>query len=220
MKRCLLCGASTEKASWRSFFGFPPPPLCATCASSFERIGETACPVCSRPMKQTEPCADCLKWGAHPVFTENRSLYLYNEAMKQWVARFKYRGDYLLAESFAREIRQAAEKELFDFVCPVPLAPSRLAERRFNQSEALILAAGFEPARLIGRHEAEKQSQKGRHARLAAGQTFYPVKEAKGTVLLIDDIYTTGATIRRAAEALGQAGAASVKSITVARTHS
>ncbi|WP_197076558.1 ComF family protein [Domibacillus indicus] len=151
----------------------------------------------------------------------NASLYHYNDAMQALIARFKYRGDYALADIFAQDIRTAAQKAACDLVCAVPLAPSRLAERRFNQSEALIERAGLTGMPLLARKESDKQSKKSRKERVGSRQTFYPIGDAAGkSVLLIDDIYTTGATIRLAADALEEAGAHSVKSITVARSGS
>lgn len=165
-------------------------------------------------------CADCKDWEKG-IFHSNQSLYHYNEAMQALIARFKYRGDYALADIFAQDIRQAAKRMECDLVCAVPLSASRLAERRFNQSEALIERAGLIHTVLLARHESEKQSKKSRAERIHAKQTFYLAGDASGkSVLMIDDIYTTGATMRLIAGALEKAGAVSVKSITIARSGS
>lgn len=220
MNRCLLCENGTEVDSWRAFFGAKAPPLCEVCMASFNRLSGPCCRVCSRSMEEDGECTDCQSWRKS-IFHSNVSLFHYNEAMQDVIAQFKYRGDYVLASIFAEEIRTEAKKAACDLICPVPLAPSRLAERRFNQSEALIACAGLTAAPLLGRHESEKQSKKSRAERMNAVQTFYPIGEATGkSVLVIDDIYTTGATMRLVADALAEAGAASVKSITIARSGS
>ncbi|WP_052728232.1 ComF family protein [Domibacillus tundrae] len=220
MSQCLLCENDTAVQSWRGFFGAKAPVLCNICLNQFEKIDGPTCEVCSRPMDQKGICPDCAAWEKN-IFISNQSLYHYNEAMKALIARFKYRGDYALAEMFAEDVRAMAKKAACDLVCAVPLPPSRLAERRFNQSEALIEMAGLPHTPLLARHESDKQSKKSRAERIEAEQTFYPIGNAAGkSILVIDDIYTTGATIRLVAEALGQAGAVSVKSITIARSGS
>ncbi|OAH54595.1 hypothetical protein AWH48_08365 [Domibacillus aminovorans] len=148
----------------------------------------------------------------------NQSLYVYNEAMQSIIARFKYRGDYVLASIFADDVRRMTLAAACDLICAVPLPPTRLAERRFNQSEALIEAAGLAHVSLISRSESDKQSKKSRMERMNATQTFYPIGDAAGKSVLV--IYTTGATIRLVAKALMEAGASSVKSITIARSGS
>ncbi|OES46041.1 ComF family protein [Domibacillus iocasae] len=220
MKRCLLCENDTAIQSWRAFFGAKPPTLCESCTSQFEKLSGPSCNVCSRTMDQTGICPDCAAWEKN-IFLSNQSLYRYNDAMQDLIARFKYRGDYALADIFAEDIRKVAKKMSYDLICAVPLSPSRLIERRFNQSEALIEMAGLTPAPLLARHESDKQSKKSRAERIGTEQTFYPIGDAKGkSILVIDDIYTTGATIRLVADALDGAGASSVKSITVARSGS
>lgn len=171
-------------------------------------------------MKETGICTDCAAWDKS-IFHSNHSFYHYNDVMQDLIARFKYRGDYVLADLFAQDIRRAAREMKCDLVCPVPLSVSRLAERRFNQSEALIEPAGLQKTLLLARRESNKQSKKSRAERVTARQTFYPVGDASGkSVLVIDDIYTTGATMRLVSRALEQAGAVSVKSITIARSGS
>ncbi|OKL36363.1 hypothetical protein BLL40_10735 [Domibacillus mangrovi] len=220
MKLCLLCENETEIESWLPFFGAKAPHLCPKCLERLVKITGPSCSLCSRPMKETGMCSDCERWGER-AFVSNQSIYLYNEAMQSLIARFKYRGDYVLASIFADDVRQMALAASCDLICAVPLPPTRLAERRFNQSEALIESAGLAHVSLISRLESDKQSKKSRLERVNAPQTFYPIGDAQGkSVLVIDDIYTTGATIRLVAKALMEAGASSVKSITIARSGS
>lgn len=218
MKTCLLCDSNTERDSWRSFFGWDSSPLCEKCLGALQLIEGNRCPECSRPMAESRVCRDCVAWEKS-LFKSNFSIYIYNEAMQSLIARFKYRGDYILASVFAGHIQKAARKAQCDVICAVPLSPSRLTERRFNQSEAIIEQAGLSHVPLIARRESGKQSKKTRAERVETEQTFYPINSAAGkSVLLIDDIYTTGATIRLAADALKKAGATSVKSVTIARS--
>lgn len=220
MKQCLLCENETEMECWLSFFGAKAPLLCPKCMKKLVKITGPSCRRCSRPMEVSGICSECEEWG-ESAFRGNQSLYVYNESMQAIIARFKYRGDYVLASIFADDVRHMAVAAACDLICAVPLPPTRLAERRFNQSEALIEAAGLRHVPLISRSESEKQAKRSRMERITAAQTFYPIGRADGkSVLVIDDIYTTGATIRLVAKALMEAGASSVKSITIARSGS
>ncbi|WP_309088982.1 ComF family protein [Domibacillus sp.] len=220
MSRCLLCESETAIQSWAAFFGAKAPLLCGNCSEPLKKLTGPFCTICCREMKEAEVCPDCAAWE-EGIFHSNYSFYQYNDAMKELIARFKYRGDYALANLFAQDIRRMARQLEYDIICPVPLSLSRLAERRFNQSEALVERARLPQTALLGRRESDKQSKKTRAERITAKQTFYPIGDAAGkTILVIDDIYTTGATMRLVSDALQKAGAVSVKSITIARSGS
>lgn len=233
MSLCLLCEEETNRQmTWRQFFKLVEPPLlCGKCLQPFERITGECCRLCSRPLAALDAsfivdgvCRDCVRWEKESLYkgvlSGNVSLYTYNEAMKAFIARFKYRGDYLLAKAFAEEVRQAARKIPHDMVVPVPLSEERLHERGFNQAEALAREAGMKPVNVLERSHAEKQSKKSREERLRGAQVFRLKENSsvhRKTILLTDDIYTTGATVRHTAYVLKQAGAAGVTSLTLAR---
>ncbi|KAF0819006.1 MULTISPECIES: ComF family protein [Cytobacillus] len=140
--------------------------------------------------------------------------------MKDTIARYKFRGDYILAKVFSPYISKKLQTLQFDFLVPVPLSPKRLYERGFNQSSALIREAGYTPSELLLRSHSEKQSKKSRKERIQLMQVFElcpdSVVEGKN-ILLFDDIYTTGSTLYHAAVVLKSAGAKSVCSFTLAR---
>ncbi|WP_311921608.1 ComF family protein [Heyndrickxia sporothermodurans] len=136
------------------------------------------------------------------------------------LARFKYRGDYILAKIFSQKIQKELEKISYDAIVPIPLSNERLLERGFNQSTALATEANINVANLLTRVHTEKQSKKSRQERIHLQQVFNrrdDVKLEGENILLIDDIYTTGSTLRHAAKILKEAGAKSVTSITIAR---
>jgi ComF family protein len=125
----------------------------------------------------------------------------------------------LLAASVAAELAAAA-----DLLLPVPLHPRRLRQRGFNQ--ALLLAQNF-PDIPLGRDLLVRQrptlpqlklNPRERQANVkGAFLVPSPAAVAGQTVLLIDDVYTTGATVKECARALKQAGAARIEVLTVAR---
>lgn len=230
---CLYCFAGGKtKRDWSWLFGKQEgPALCEKCLNQLIRITGETCSLCSRPFaftdcryREGDRCLDCVRWENQRewkgILSKNISLYLYNDFLKEYLARFKYRGDYILARAFAGPMAKAAERLEFDLVVPIPLSESRLLERGFNQAEALARFAGLHPRNVLGRSSSEKQDKKGRQERIRMGQVFYILESetVRGrTILLVDDIYTTGTTVRMAAGVLLEQGARRVYSLTVAR---
>ena len=230
---CLVCHEEIESnLSWRSLFGKEETPkICGGCNDNFELITGEVCEMCGRPFTFLEEeyrvgniCYDCKRWEEDENWSRsldrNRSLYRYTDFVKDVVAKFKFRGDYVLAEIFADDLRQNLQSFQYDYIVPVPLSEERLYERGFNQAEALITTVGFEPTHLLSRFHTEKQSKKSRSERIHLEQVFKldtDLNLKSKTIVLIDDIYTTGSTLRHAAKILKDNGAAKVYSFTLAR---
>jgi competence protein ComFC len=223
---CLLCFSEIQNAlTWKALFSKTTQHLiCEECLAKLEQIPEERCPICSRPMAERNICFDCERWNQDPAYSgyliENTSLFLYNEYLKEIIAKYKYRGDYAIAEAFAPFIKEKLKKLEFDIVTAIPLSEERLTERGFNQAEALTQTAGQHCENLLTRIHTEKQSKKSRQERISLPQVFQitNIESIEGkTILLIDDIYTTGSTLRHAAKALKRAGAKEIRSLTLAR---
>ncbi|HEX7064424.1 MAG TPA: ComF family protein [Bacillales bacterium] len=233
---CLWCdGEIKESVSWKEVFGLSQPEvLCGDCREGLEDLREPLCRVCGRSFldleaayRQGDLCYDCIRWEEGEwsgLLAKNRSLYVYNDFLKEIVALFKFRGDAAVAEGFEDNWVKLYQKEFQGtLIVPIPLSPERLYERGFNQAAELArmlpgpICEGLE--RTV--HE-QKQSKKSRAERL---KLDLPIFQYTGEsciiqdkdVLLVDDIYTTGATVRRAAIVLLESGAASVCSMTIAR---
>lgn len=203
--------------------------LCAECHTKLESIEGETCKNCDRPLAKVEPqykagdrCLDCIRWEKDDQWAgaleRNYSLILYNDFAQEIIAQYKYRGDYMLAYIFAPIIKQKLKLIPFDIIVPIPLSEQRLYERGFNQSEALIIASGHQPNNLLTRTHSEKQSKKTRTERIHLPQVFQTkINIPNKNILLIDDIYTTGSTLRHAAKELKDAGASSITSLTIAR---
>ncbi|WP_338751643.1 ComF family protein [Bacillus sp. FJAT-52991] len=233
MSRCLLCHQETMlQLNWRQFLCIEEATeLCDKCREMFVRIEGERCQKCSRPLDELEDaykkdgwCQDCLHWEQDPLFQgvleKNISIFIYNDAMKEWVARFKYRGDYVLARSFAADIRRVIEKLDYDQATVIPLSDERLRERGFNQAKALATEAGIQVTEMMERVHTEKQSKKSRIERINAKQVFRLNEKndcQDEKILIFDDIYTTGSTLRQAAKLLREAGAKEVCSFTLIR---
>src|SRR5205085_1388720 len=147
------------------------------------------------------------------------------------VGRFKFSGEPGWAQALAQRMAAVPgvreELERADLVLPLPLAPRRLAERGFNQ--ALLLARQLardktEAQLLLRLRETGSQSALDRKARRAnVGHAFgvEPLSAAElkdRSVLLVDDVMTSGASLHAAAQALRQAGVRRVAAVVLART--
>lgn len=163
-----------------------------------------------------------------PPYAQARSVFAYDGAVLDAIHSLKFRHNVGIAPALGRLIALSGcvPDEKIDIVAPVPLHPERLRKRGFNQS--LLLArpiaeslgaeidyTGLKKTRStkdqIGLNEKERaENMKGAFA--ASPHSF----DGK-TVLLVDDVYTTGATIRACSSALVRAGAR-VYAVTLART--
>ncbi len=139
------------------------------------------------------------------------------------VHRFKYQGWWRLAESFARRmaplLREFGDADLV----PVPLAAGRRRARGYNQAECLADALGaltghpVRPGRLSRVRETGTQTRLAPEARRANLAGAFAGRDAPRAAILVDDVFTTGATLTSAAMVLLDAGAAWVGGVTFAR---
>jgi competence protein ComFC len=230
---CLICHKEIDaEIGWKELFlRTEEKVICRECDESFEELKGALCKICGRRLLgldsqfiKGDSCYDCVRWEKDPewegVLKRNISLYAYNDFLQGLIARYKFRGDYILADVFKQKIKRNINTLNPDLIIPIPLSPERLYERGFNQAEALITSAGQTPSHLLTRNHTEKQSKKSREERIHLSEIFQisssATFEAKN-ILLIDDIYTTGSTLRHAALPLKQAGAANIMSLTLAR---
>ncbi|MCI3921335.1 ComF family protein [Paenibacillus sp. TRM 82003] len=222
---CLWCGGRRPAAAVNHRAAMPRLPICERCAADVPWITTIACAACGR----AEACADCARRRASCVVA-NRAAVRYTPFMKEWISRYKYRGDERLAPLFEDMTGFAYEKlrelwtdtDIPTVVSCVPLSDRRLEERGFNQAERMArgLAARYGvtymPLLVRVRH-TEKQSYKSRRERLESLDNAFAAneqaistfmggeKERMVRVVLVDDVYTTGSTLQRCAEVLRQA---------------
>jgi competence protein ComFC len=229
---CLFCHEPIRPLiGWKSLVSEEREQhLCLVCDQKLVRLEGEKCRICYRSFhylderyRRGDLCHDCVRWEEDNhwcgYLDKNYSLYLYNDFLKETMAKFKFRGDYVLIKVFAEQIKQLADKINPTMHVPIPLSDTRLYERGFNQAEAMITEA-FKPNHLLSRLHSEKQSKKSRTERIHLPQVFqletsHNLKGEK--ILLYDDVYTTGSTLRHAAKLLKKAGAETVESITIAR---
>jgi competence protein ComFC len=205
--------------------------ICSICEGKLEKISGETCRICCRPFstideqfRNDDLCYDCARWEEDPEWRgfleKNESIFQYNAFFKEVLARFKFRGDYILSKVFAHSLADRLTTMDRNLFVPIPLSNKRLYERGFNQAEAIIVEAGFSPTHLLTRVHSEKQSKKTRSERIHLPQVFQIRDEINiedKNIVLIDDVYTTGSTLRHAAKLLRKAGAKQICSITLAR---
>lgn len=229
MGKCLYCFHDLDiRLSWRRlFFLEKEPVLCDECSKKLEPISGCTCPLCGRPNERSEWCADCHQWEKHPdfqgVLKRNRSVFRYNDFMKEVLTRFKFRGDAILAEMFRESFLKAFQVRSYEsyLLLPIPLSKERLLERGFNQAKLLAELLPLPIIEPLRKRDSTKQSKKPRKDRIVSRNLFTlmdPKLVVDQNIMIIDDIYTTGATVRQAAEILLRAGAKTVESFTLVRS--
>jgi competence protein ComFC len=216
---------------------FAPPEkrLCPVCLESLQLIKEPICQVCGRGFDKapsTGVCFDCVRI-AEEERVMNRSPVAYTDQVAAWVRLFKYRGKEGLATPMGRWMAEVARvhyaRENISLVTFVPLHEERLIQRGFNQAEKLADEVGRRlrlpvcPL-LVRNKDTAYQSKRTREERLSAlggsvilADGAWKRHVANQVVLIVDDVYTTGATVRECAKPLRQAGVKKVCSVTFAR---
>ncbi|MBR8689910.1 ComF family protein [Bacillus australimaris] len=226
---CPICeGHFVPAFTWKSLLLLNDDRLCVVCKNLLVKIDRPICPACGRAQSNDQLCQDCYRWNGRfdstKVLVKNRSVYTYNELMRDVLARFKFRGDTALVELFKRDV-QAVFKRSFcmkePLLIPIPLSNERLKERGFNQSVVIASMIGKPILQPLVKIHQSKQSKKKKNERLDQ-KGLFQIKHTDAIVqkdiILVDDIYTTGATIYDAARILKDAGAKSVSSFTLIRS--
>lgn len=137
------------------------------------------------------------------------------------MSQYKFYGDYRLRQVFQGKIKREVKQIKADLVIPIPINPITYQQRGFNQVAGFL--EGVKTTAALATIEQDKQlpqSAKNRQQRLQMKQPFKlnlsTEKFNKKRILLVDDIYTTGRTIRHAATLLLDAGASEVMGLTLA----
>jgi len=225
---CRICEASLDTAS--------RIPICRDCLDSLRPISGPVCLLCGRPFVSPlaaaaiRPLCHLCRRGVYH-FDLARSYGAYDGAMVRAIALLKYHAVTPLGSWFAARLAELAAREpqafAADVVVPVPLHASRLRERGYNQAELIArplakrLRLPLRSYLLVRTRPRPDKLKLSRQERWHTVRGAYAIREGnrvdKLRLLLIDDVFTSGATLDACARALRRAGAASVTGITVAR---
>ncbi len=220
-RMCLFCGAGVGEGAAQA--------VCPECEAQIEWVTSPLCPCCGLVFEAREGgdrlCGDCQT--EPPPFARARAAALYEGPVAAAIKRFKFAGQMAMLPVMQSWLTQPGCLELVadaDLLLPVPLHPRRLKARGFNQ--AWLLAQGFKELPL-GREVLIRErftkpqvglNPKERRDNVKGAFAVPQPSAVKGKkILLIDDLYTTGATVRECARVLRRAGAARVEVLTVAR---
>ena len=219
--QCAACGSTYDSAA----------VFCTACESAMQDLFDApACERCAMPLTTAgSPCPYCHGKGP-PLLDRVVSLGLFKEPLKAAIHRAKYARRWGLAELLAdRLLHQNGVAELVcesDVIIPVPLHPSRQRERGYNQADVIARHVGSRLRRTV-REPVERlihtETQTHLHSRakreenLREAFALVSPKVVRGRrVLLVDDVMTTGATLRSLARALRPAEPASVSALVLA----
>lgn len=206
----------------------PGQLLCADCLAKITWLKEPICAHCGRVViKKTERCSACLHTPLHPV-DPVKAAVIFAEPIPTVIHQLKYNGCFALAKPLADLMVDAWTKWQMpvDLVVGVPLHPLREKKRGYNQSD--LLARHFcervnvaEDKRALRRvRHTSPQVSLGASERIVNVANAFVADSSKVTgkdILLIDDVCTTGSTLKAAAEALIAAGARRVSGYCLAR---
>lgn len=210
-----------------------PGTLCGNCWPKLRFLEKPWCAVMGTPFTHDmgDGFLSAEAIANPPPFERSRAAVAYGGVARRMVQALKYGDRTDLAPWMARWMQRASTELLPDADCvvPVPLHRRRFFTRRFNQSaelaRALAAHAGkpFEPAALLRVKVTRQQVGLGLSARQDNVRAAFRVPPESGIlvrgrrILLVDDVYTTGATVFAAAKALKKSGAAAVDVLTFAR---
>lgn len=221
---CILCSQYVPDKS--------SPQLCPRCLATIEFNGPPFCLRCSRHLEIYTPqglCPTCLKYPI--AFDSAWGAINYNLSAQKLLHLFKYHQKTSVRKIFRYFLNEFFERykipwNEFDYSLPIPLHPVRLRERGFNQSQLIAEIIQQDhglPMRTDGLarlRPTEPQSLLGQKERWTNLEGAFTIKRSfninSNSILLIDDLLTTGATASAAAKALKDAGAQKVGLLVVA----
>jgi ComF family protein len=212
--------------------------VCGRCYAAFAPIPEPVCGTCGRPQEEESACRNCREAAAHGGwgFDAARAAGIYWGPLREAIHRLKFQKQDLLGPALGAHL---ANRCVVDglltgdllrgvtAVAPVPLHPSRERQRGYNQARLLaapladmlavpLLTDGVVRAQRTPPQVGSSGDARRRNLTARAFRVDEPDRVRGRGILLVDDVFTTGATVSACASALRQAGAAKIVSVTLA----
>lgn len=202
--------------------------LCSGCEKKLPYIKEPICKKCGKELEKQEAeyCRDCQRFSHR--FDRGAAVFAYNDVMRRSIAMFKYHNRREYAKFYAKEMAQHCRRFLNrcepEVIIPIPIHKKKMRQRGFNQAELVakelgkILKIPVDTTYLIRTENTTPQKELTRQQRKANLKRAFTVKETERVyhrILLIDDIYTTGATMDAVSELLRANGAGNLFFLTI-----
>ena len=209
---CLLCAADSSGSL-----------LCPDCESDLPGLPAKLCPQCGIETTLGERCGACLK--EPPAFLSTVALFRYEFPVDRLIQALKYGHQLALATWFGHCLSREIDAAGHDLVLPLPLHPARLQTRGFNQSAEIARAIShalgipMNASCLIRTRPTPPQAAQPlkERARNVRGAFECSADLGGKRVLLVDDVMTTGSTLRECARILKLHGAAQITAVVAAR---
>jgi ComF family protein len=209
-QRCLVCS-------------LPGGQVCGGCRAGLRRIGPPLCERCGAPTAwPVRRCAECT--GRRLAFASARAALEYDEHLRVVVSAWKERGLRRLAAWAAEIVVETLTGPQASCLAYVPGDPDRRLKRGHHAAERLARELGtawelpVQPLLERNRGSPRQRGLSQAARRRNVAEAFRTNGRAPARIVLVDDVYTTGATVNSAASALKKAGAQRVQVVTFART--
>lgn len=209
-RRCPVCHEAVEE---------PGKLVCDICSTRLPYVKEPFCRKCGKPLlsEEREYCQDCTR--KNHGFRQGRAPFVYDKVMRQSIARFKYGGRREYAAFYAEEILRRCAREAVlwkaEVLLPIPLHPKKRRKRGYNQAELLAKELSRRSGipvdknlllRVKNTHAQKELNDRERRENLKNAFALQKGSVPYRTVILVDDIYTTGSTMDEAARVLKENG--------------
>ena len=220
ISRCILCG-ELDKASLHS-------GICRSCRIRVEaKEFRSECGICHscgiKLLSEKELCTECRRYD---LSLKNRSLYAYRGEIKDLIQFYKFRKDKRLSRFFSSAIDSYLKKENFEnwVLVPVPPARGKIYREGWDQMNLIareLKKKGWAVKKLLRKTGGISQKTLSREERLKKAEGRFIMKNKQSAsdmkIMILDDVFTTGSTLRECYRTLRTAGADQIRSLTIAR---
>ncbi|MES2547026.1 MAG: ComF family protein [Pseudomonadota bacterium] len=214
-QNCLLCAASNANDIG----------LCTACFNDLPWHPASSCPQCGLSSSY-QVCGSCL--SSPPDFDASYALCLYSYPVDAMMQAYKYGSQLNLSRVFGQLLSQKTQAQQIDMIIPMPMHPTRLKERGFNQALEIAKVLSQHNTQLLDYKSVIRQTLTPPQASLPFKQRVKNIRGAFSVIdagklvgkriAIVDDVMTTGTSLNELAKTLKRAGAAHVECWVIART--
>lgn len=204
------------------------PPICGICG---KENANWLCETCQKRLEKWKILKATNHLPEKDYFEKHLAIFSYQEEIRELILSYKFKENSYLYHTFVK-ILVNEEKicrfiKTYDIIIPVPIHPKRKGERGYNQTELIAKALGEKLKRRVNTRALRKykntkpQSTLNQKERIKNSQNVYAILKEEEIyqkkLLILDDIYTTGSTVKECSKVLKNAGASSIGVLTIAK---